>query len=259
MILIKELKLELLRFCQKKKIKVKIGLLAKEAKNFYKSYRINRLEKIPYITGKIAVSKNNLIYSSKSKKITDQTSDKLTHYLRYKNDAILISSKTLNVDNPKLNCRIKGYEKFSPKRIILDKNLDIKLNTYVFNTIRKNNTIIFHNSSKKNKINILEKRGINLIKSKLDNKKYFDFKKIFQKLHKLGVRYLLVEGGNKITQNLIKRRLFNQFYLFKSPKDLSKGNKYQIFTSFNLLNKKYDNIKKVSSKLAKDKITIYKR
>ena len=72
----------------------------------------------------------------------------------------MISSKTLNIDNPKLNCRLKGYENFSPKRIILDKNLDIKLNTYIFKSAKKNNTIIFHNSSNKSKIQILKNKKI---------------------------------------------------------------------------------------------------
>ena len=44
----------------------------------------------------------------------------------------MISSNTLNIDNPKLNCRLKGYEKFSPKRIILDKNLEISPKTLIF-------------------------------------------------------------------------------------------------------------------------------
>ena len=34
-------------------------------------------------------------------------------------------------------------KKFSPKRIILDKNLDIGLSTYVFKSAKKDNTIIF--------------------------------------------------------------------------------------------------------------------
>ena len=29
---------------------------------------------------------------------------------------IMISSKTLNIDNPKLNCRLKGFEKFFTKK-----------------------------------------------------------------------------------------------------------------------------------------------
>ena len=242
-----------------KKIRVKKGLLKNESKNIYDSYIINRINKLPYITAKIAVSKNRLIYSKGTRRITDKYSDKLTHYLRYKNDSIMISSKTLNIDNPRLNCRLKGYEKFSPKRIILDKNLEIKLDSYIFRSAKKNNTIIFYNLANYKKEKILKKKGIILIKSKLDNKKLFNFKIIFKKLFFLGTKNLLVEGGDKITKNLIKNKLIDKFYLFKSPKRLSKSNKYQSFTSTSILNKKYRNKYKISSKLAKDNITIYKR
>ena len=91
----------------------------------------NRVKKLPFVTAKIAVSKNKLIYSKGTQRITGKDSDKFTHYLRYKNDSIMISSKTLNIDNPKLNCRLKGYDKFSPKRIILDKDLEIKFNSNI--------------------------------------------------------------------------------------------------------------------------------
>ena len=56
---------------------------------------------------------------------------------------------------------------------------------------------------------------------------------------------------------LLKKRLINQFYLFKSPNNLPDNKKKQIFTSANILSK-YGNRIKVSSKLAKDTITIYK-
>ena len=141
---------------RKKKIRVSKGLLKHEALNLYESYIINRKNKLPFVTAKIALSKDKLIYSEGIKRITDKTSDKLSHYLRSRHDGIMISSKTLNIDNPKLNCRLKGYENFSPKRIILDKNLDIRLNTYIFKSAKKNNTIIFHNSSNKSKIQILK-------------------------------------------------------------------------------------------------------
>ena len=113
---------------------------------------------MPYVTGKIAVSKNKLIYSKGTKRITDKSSDKLTHYLRYKNDSIMISSTTLNIDNPKLDCRLKGFEKFSPRRIVLDRDLKINLKSYIFKSATKNNTIIFHNSSNNKKIQILKKK-----------------------------------------------------------------------------------------------------
>ena len=242
-----------------KKIKVKKGLLKEEAKNLYESYIKNRIRKLPFLTAKIAVSKNKLIYSKGSKRITSKSSDKITHFLSYKNDSIMISSKTLNIDNPKLNCRLKGYEKFSPKRIILDKNLEIKLNSFILKSVKKDNTIIFYNSFNHQKIKFLKKKGVILVKSELNNNGLFDLKKVLKKLFNLGVRNLLVEGGDKITNNLIKSKLIDVFYLFQSSKILSKDEINQSFNSFKILNENYKKRYRVVSNLAKDNITIYKR
>ena len=254
----KKVKGKSFKILSNKKIKVKKGLLKKEAKNLYDSYIVNRNKKLPYVTGKIAISKNSLIYSKGTKRITDKSSDKLTHYLRYKNDSIMISAKTLNTDNPKLNCRLKGFEKFSPKRIILDRNLEIKMNSYIIKSSKKNNTIIFHNSSNNKKIQTLKKR-LTLFKSKVDNNELFNLRIILKKLYTLGTRNLLVEGGDEITKNLIKDRLIDKFYMFKSPKNLKTSGKHKFFTSFSILNSRYKKKSKISSKLAKDNITIYKR
>ena len=242
-----------------KKIKVKKGLLKNEALDLYNPYIINRKYQIPFVTGKIALSNNKIIFSKGVKRITNKISDKLTHYLRYKNDGIMISSKTLNTDNPKLNCRLKGYEKYSPKRIILDKNLDINLNTYLYKSAKKDNTIIFHNSSNIFKIRKLEKKGIKLVKLKLDSKKKFNLKHVLKKLYTLGIRNLLIEGGNKLTKNILRDKLAHQFYLFKSIRNISTNKEHIIFNSSNTLNKNYKIRSKISSKLAKDSITIYKR
>ena len=241
---------------KKNNIKVKKGLLKNEALNLYKSYYINRKKKLPYIIGKIALSKNKIIYSDISKKITSKTSDKLTHYLRLKSDGILITGTTLNTDNPKLDCRLDGYMKFSPKRIILDKNLKINLKSYIVKSIKNKNTIIFHNSGNKIKKNFLIKKGAFLINQPLNKNKNFDLKKILKKLYMVGVKNLLVEGGDKLTKSFLQKRMFNEFYMFKSTKNLLKGNKYINFTSFDILDTKYNKYK-TNFKLATDKITIY--
>ncbi|MDC3030462.1 bifunctional diaminohydroxyphosphoribosylaminopyrimidine deaminase/5-amino-6-(5-phosphoribosylamino)uracil reductase RibD [Candidatus Pelagibacter sp.] len=242
-----------------KKITVKKGLLKEDAKLLYDSYIKNRTSKLPYITAKIAVSKNKLIYSKGSKKITDNSSDKITHYLRYKNDSIMVTSKTVNIDNPKLNCRLKGYDKFSPKRIILDKNLIIDLKSYILKSAKKENTILFYNSPNIVKIKALKKKGVILIKTKLNHERLFDLKIVLKKLFTLGTRNLLIEGGDKLTKNLIRNKLIDTFYLFRSPKILKKNKINQTFTSFRILKDIYKMKSKVSSKLAKDNITIYKR
>ena len=246
-------------FLKKNNIKVKKGILIQETRDLYNSYIINRKYKLPFVTAKIAISKNKLIYCEGIKRITNQMSDKISHYLRFKNDAIMISSKTLNIDNPRLDCRLKGFENFSPKRIILDRNLDINRCTYVYKSINKNNTIIFHNSSKNSKIQLLKKKGANLIKVKLNNKKRFDLKIIKKKIFSLGVRNLLVEGGDKLTKYMLYYNLVDQFYLFKSPKILPKIRNHVIFTSSSILKDKYKIKSKITSNLAKDSITVYKR
>ena len=255
----KKVKGKTLKILQSKNILVKKNLLKNEVNNFYIPYFFNRKNNLPYVTGKIAISKNNLIYSKGTKRITDIHSDKLTHFLRYKNDSLMISYKTLNKDNPRLDCRLEGLNKFSPKRIILDNNLEMNMNSHIFRTANKNNTIIFYNNVNKKKINLLKKKGIQLIKSNLSKKKYFDLKLILKKLYKVGIRNILVEGGDNLSCNFLKNKLFNEFYLFKSPKSLSKSIAYKDFNCFKYLSQNYKNKKKINTLLGKDSITLYKR
>ena len=241
-----------------KKIIVKKGLLKNKIENFYYPYFFNRKKKLPYVTGKIAISKNNIIYSKYQKKITNIYSDQFTHLLRYQNDSLMITYKTLNKDNPKLNCRLKSMKNFSPKRIILDNNLNSKTNSYVIKTSKNGNTLIFYNKADKSKISKFKRKGIILIKSKVDRDNRFDMREILKKLYNFGCRNLLIEGGNDLTNSLVKNKIFNKFYLFKSPKNLSKSLEYIKFTGMKTLNQKYKTKINLNLNLRKDRITLYR-
>jgi len=245
------------KILKSKKIIVKKGLLKSKIENFYLPYFFNRKKKLPFVTGKIAISKNNIIYSKKHKKITNSYSDKFTHMLRFHNDSLMITHKTLNKDNPKLNCRLKGFEKFSPKRIILDNNLNSKTKSYIIKSSNNKNTLIFYNKADKSKISKFKRKGIHLIKSKIDRNNRFDIKLILKKLHNYGCRNLLIEGGDKLTNSLIKNKIFNKFYLYKSPKNISKNFEYLKFSSQNILNQKYKTKINLNLNLRKDRITLY--
>ncbi|EDZ60870.1 riboflavin biosynthesis protein RibD [Candidatus Pelagibacter sp. HTCC7211] len=246
------------KILKSKKIKVRTGLLKKKVKQFYTPYFFNRQKKLPYVSGKIAISKNNLIFSKKNRKITNIKSDKFTHFLRYKNDSILISYRTLNKDNPKLNCRLKGLEKFSPKRIILDNKLKTNTNSYLFKTANKENTIFFYNEAIKSKILEFKKNKITVLKLNIDNNKRFNPSIIFKKLYTLGCRNVLVEGGDELTKNFVSNKIFNQFFLFKGSKDLSKSFEFKEFSGLKILKKNYKKRLKINSNFGKDTITLYK-
>jgi diaminohydroxyphosphoribosylaminopyrimidine deaminase/5-amino-6-(5-phosphoribosylamino)uracil reductase len=253
----KKVKGKSFKILKAKNVIVKKGLLYEEVINFYKPYFFNRKNKMPYVTGKIAVSKNNLIYSKGTKRITDIHSDRFSHFLRFKNDSLMISYKTLNEDNPRLDCRLKGLSNFSPKRIILDNYLKMNTKSYIFRTANKNNTVIFYKKAEMTKISIFKKKGIKLIKSKLLKNGEFDIKLILKKVYNLGFRNLLIEGGNDLSRSIIKSKLFNLFYLFQSPKNLSKLVAYRDFNCFKDLSQIYKSKNKINTHLGKDSITLY--
>jgi len=240
-----------------KNIIAKKGLLKKEGNKIYKPYVWNKLKNLPFITGKLAVSKDNFIYSKKKLKITNKYSNKITHLLRFRNDSILISSKTLNKDNPKLNCRLKGLASFSPKRIILDRRLSIKKNSYIFSTSANKNTVLFHNSSNRKKINLLKKKGIKLIKLSVNKDNLFDLKIVLKKIFSIGCRNLLVEGGKNLTDSFLKNKLFNKFYLFKSSDKLRSLGKLNVSNQLHQLTFKYKNKSNLNSFTGNDIINIY--
>ena len=245
------------KILRNKKIIVKSGLLKNEGDTIYKSYKLNRSQNMPYVTGKLAVSNDNFIYSKKKIKITNNHSNNITHLLRYKNDSILISSKTLNIDNPKLNCRINGLEKFSPKRIILDRNLNINKKSYIYLTTNNRNTIIFYNNASKQKTRLLKKKGFKLVKIPVNKNNLFDLKILLKTIFFLGCRNLLVEGGKTLTSSFINDKLFNEFYLLKSPMNLGSSGKVDVSRQLHRLSFKYKNKHNINSHTGKDIIKIY--
>ena len=98
-----------------------------------------------------------------------------------------------------------------------------------------------------------------MIKSNLDKKKYFNLKLVLKKLYNAGIRNILVEGGDDLSCSFLKNKLFNEFYLFKSTKSLSKLVAYKDFNCFKYLSQNYKNKKKINTQLGKDSITLYKR
>ena len=173
------------------------------------------------MAAKIACSSDFYI-SSKNKFITNQHSRDVSHILRYNFDSILITSKTANTDSSKLSCRINGLGNFSPKRLIIDKNLKINRKSPVITDNNKNDTIIFHSIKDKKKLRYFKLRGIRLSYTALDSNKNIDLKKVFLKAYSFGIGSIIIEGGKTLTKSILKDKLINEFYLFKSKKKLGK-------------------------------------
>ncbi len=244
------------KILRSKKIVAISGLQKRNVKNLYNEYNYIRSNKAPYIIGKIASSSNLNILRNNSP-ITNEHSRKVSHILRFQNHAILTSYKTINTDNPKLDCRLNGLEKFSPTVVVIDKNLKIKINSYVIKNLIKSKLIIFHCSKNITKIKFLKKKGVKLIYQNVNNSYNFDLRKISQKLYTFGLHRLLVETGKDLMTNFLKENLLNEFYFFKSDKIISNRDKINISSLLKMINKNYKNKKKINTYLDKDTLTHY--
>ena len=166
----------------------------KKYKKFYKSYFINKKLSIPFITGKIAISKDYLTINKKSKWITNKTSRNIVHLFRNKHDCILSTSKTINHDNSLLNCRINGLNNNKPDLFIIDLKLKLKKKLSLNNYLKIRKTFLITSKINSNKTLYYKKLGYKIIFiDKLEDKN--DFNLLYKKIYKIGYSRMFVEGG----------------------------------------------------------------
>ena len=136
---------------KKNKILIHKNLLSDDVRKFYMSYYKFKKSTLPFVTAKIAMSKNYFT-AYKTKWITNLRSRGRVHLMRSYHDCIITSSETIICDNPEFTCRIPGLEDSSPSLIILDKNLRIPIKSKIIKLAKKRETIIFYNKINKRKI-----------------------------------------------------------------------------------------------------------
>ena len=241
-----------------KGIHVSKGLIKNEINSFYRSYLKSRKNVLPFVTCKLAVSKDYYTVDKKNKNwITNKFSRARVHLMRSNHDCILTSSKTIIHDNPQLTCRIEGLEDRSPSRIILDKKLNIPMNSKIIKESNIYTTIIFYNEINKKKVASLRRLKIKTHKISLDKKGNLDLKKSLIKAKELGFSRIFVEAGIKLSTSFFNNNLIDDFKLFISNNNLGKNGSGNIKKYFRFFLK---NKRKVveTVNLSGDKLISYK-
>ena len=206
----------------RKKILTNSFYLKERGLKFYESYSRSKKNKLPLIDAKIALSKDYLTISKKKKWISNNRSRKLTHLLRTKYHALLSTSKSINTDNSLLNCRIPGLANKSPNLVILDRNLSIKKKLSIFKLKINRKILIYTSTYNKKKINWLKKNKVKVVLMKSMNTKD-DYIKLFKSLIKMNYSRVFVEAGLTFINFLIKKKLIDNVYIFKTKNNLVKN------------------------------------
>ena len=208
------------RDLKRRKISVNTGICSHKINYFYRSYYKFKKKKLPFVTAKIAASKDLFTKNKKDRWITNRFSRGRVHLIRSQHDCIITSVKTIINDNSKLTCRIPGLENYSPARIILDKRLKIPINSNVTKSAKENKTLIFFNTGENKKIEFLKSLKVKLYKFPLSKDGNFDLESILIKIKLFGYSRILLESGLTMTTNFLRSNLVDDFYLFISNNNL---------------------------------------
>ena len=178
-----------LNFLKSKGVKV---LLAGPSQNKFK--KINKYfynfkkNHSPFITLKLAISKNYYSKNLISKNVTQKETQFYMHKLRLKHDAIIVGFNTYKEDKPKLNCRLNGIGK--------------KIRPFVL-------TNDFATKTKFPQIRLNEG----------------NFDNFYSIMNKYNIRSVLVEGGLQTFSNFLKYGVFNEIVICQSSEIIKKSKK----------------------------------
>lgn len=196
---------------QENGIEVAVGLFEKEAQEINRGFFKAKTQNAPFVTLKLATSLDGKIATKTfdSKWITNEKSRQYGHYLRAKNDAILIGVNSVKKDDPILDCRISGLEEFSPIRIIFSTKLDLDLNFKIFQNLEKIPTYIATQNKDLQKQERFLQAGVKIIL-------FENLQNLLQELCKMGINNLLIEGGANVSKEFLQENLVDEIMHFQA-------------------------------------------
>lgn len=194
---------------------VTVGVLAEQCNELNKRFFTFHTQKRPYIILKWAESQDGFIAPKEKQKqepiwLSNQYSRQLVHKWRSEEQAILVGTKTVLDDNPRLN--VRDWKGQNPIRLVLDRKGKIDLNCRIYDGQAK--TIIF-TEEKKTAIDqcIFE----NVI---FGNRLVFEIMEI---AYTHEIQSVIIEGGRQTLQSFIDAGLWDEARIFKTKVTLNDG------------------------------------
>ncbi len=188
---------------------VTVGVLEAECKELNKRFFTFHEKKRPYVILKWAESQDGFIAPTKNLRneqkpfwITNEFSRQLVHKWRSEEQAILVGTNTVIVDNPKLD--VRDWTGNNPIRIVLDKNNRIQKDSHIYDNQVK--TIIFSNLANTN-------NGVNTTFEVIDFEQNLA-QQILKVLYKYNIQSVIIEGGRQTLQTFIDENLWDEARLF---------------------------------------------
>ncbi len=186
-------------FLRRAGMQVDCGLLANESAEMNRDFNHWITTDRPWVVGKIAQSLDGRIKTPETddRWLSSKESLLRAHQLRLEADAIMIGAETARVDNPHLTVRLPGAQKkVQPWRIMMTRSGKLPRKLRLFNDEFKERTLVYRNTS---------------------------FKNVLSDLGKRGVMNLLLEGGGHLLGEALAAGAVNEISFFITPCILGRG------------------------------------
>ncbi len=162
---------------------------------------------MPYVTLCYAQSIDGSIAAGPGQRLQLSCRESLTyvHELRSRHDAILVGIGTVLSDDPRLTVRYAAGS--HPQPIVVDSRLRIPLNSYLVQEHPLPPWIAAAAQASPEKRSALERRNATIIEIPVAENGFLELAELLRHLYKRGVRTLMVEGGARIINSFISRKL----------------------------------------------------
>jgi diaminohydroxyphosphoribosylaminopyrimidine deaminase/5-amino-6-(5-phosphoribosylamino)uracil reductase len=180
---------------------------------FYEPYAHWTRTGRPFVTAKLALSLDGKIAGRNDVRvaITGEEINRFTHRCRKTADAILTTSRTVEIDDPLLNARDERTHHAKPLYVI-DRGASLPLSANVLRTGAP--LTLFHDpSADPERLSALQARGIRLVALAFDAS-VSTLERCLEQIGEDGHHHLWVEAGGRLFQSLLEARLANQVFLY---------------------------------------------
>ena len=212
-------------------IQVDVGLLENEVWNLNPGFIKRMQSRQPRVTVKLAASLDGktALQNGQSQWITGPKARIDVQYYRAQHSAILTGSGTVIADDPSLNvryCELQQADGFSdeldeisirqPMRIILDSNNRLTLNERLFTLAGK--VLLVSLVARDDLHNKQFVADVEQLICDDDGFGRIDLKNLLMRLNDYEINDLWVEAGAKLSGELFRKRLVDEFILYQAPK-----------------------------------------
>ena len=183
--------------------------------------------KMPYVIVKYAMTADGKtsLSTGESRWITGDAARENVHRTRGTTSAIMCGIKTVLADDPMLNCRVEGPLYKQPVRVVLDRNLELPLESNLVKTAGEIPVIVFTGENSMASVseagkNILSGLGIEIIPvSEIDG--HLNLHEVLSVLGEKKIDSVFVESGGTLNASLFfagGRCLVNELHCYVAPK-----------------------------------------